>query len=460
LTVFNFERLEESIAALATPPGISALAVIRISGVHCLDLCRSILKPSASLSWSPAQVGLCRIFDNDGIELDKVLAVFYKSPYSFTGENSLEIFCHGSPYIYQKILKTLDQIGIKPAEPGEFTRRAFLNGKLDLTEAEGIHALVSSTSETQWYAAKSMIEGSLKDTIFDLRDNLVQAIAYLEAQIDFPEEDDVTLIHSKEIQQILSRVQSRITELIQSYDQGRVASQGIRIAFIGSPNVGKSTLLNTLLGYQRALVSSFSGTTRDYLEEPCLIDGFLYQLVDTAGIHNTDQILENEGIKKSLSFIQSADITLFLSSADSGDKEAEKIYELQRRHAPRKFIFVLTKHDLGVPKWADDRWVKISCHQEKNLSVLKQVLKQKTENLLESFQNRESFITTLRQKKSLEKALCNLKRLTALSQEQSTYTECFAFELQEAKHALEAIVGVVQHEEILDKIFHKFCIGK
>ncbi len=407
---------------------------------------------------------LMRVTTPEGQCLDEVMAVKFSGSKSFTGEDSGEIHCHGGPYIVQQILSLLFRIGFRPAKPGEFTERAFLNGKLDLTKAEGIKELVNAQSHQQWMAARHLASGKLRDVIDSLREVLLGALAYLEAQIDFPDEGDVGDLTLNDVKTRVQNLEHHIKQLLKTYQSGRVASEGLKIALFGEPNAGKSTLMNTLLGKERAIVTPIAGTTRDYLEESCLIEGRLVRLLDLAGIREAKDPIEAIGVAKARELAKSADLVLILASSEQFSspelvsKTEQQISAWLNELTPLRHLKLITKCDntpLHHPGWQP-----ISCLTGLGLSDFYSVLKQEVDHHVGSLSEEASFITTARQATALNDALAHCQAFQISTQANPSAVELHAFELYHCAKSLESIVGDVTNDEILGKVFSDFCIGK
>ncbi len=453
----------DTIAALSTAPGAGAVAIVRISGVNTLAIADKTLKTfqnqAVPLTGNhERKMQLCRfVMPGTGETIDELMAVFFKGPRSFTGEDSLELHCHGGGFIINRILEGLMTVGARPAEPGEFTKRAFLNGKMDLTKAEGIRELVEAQSHQQWLAARHLATGRLKQAIESLRRDIIGAMAFLEARIDFPDEGDTQSVEMQHVRQRVDGVRLAVQRLADSFDSGRVAREGLMVAIIGAPNMGKSTLMNTLLGKERAIVTPLAGTTRDYIEERCLIRGRLIRLVDTAGVRETTEVVEQIGVNASRRLAQEADLIIYLLAVDSTERQRGDIEALKNELGDKRSLTVVSKADLGVPPWAVSH-IAISCHSGQGLDNLEAAITACVDGYIGRIEN-ETFITSARHAGHIRDALAALDRFTE-SMDAGLYEECLAFELQGAVRALHSIVGEVGSEDILDRIFSEFCVGK
>ncbi len=449
----------QPIAALATGSGSAAVAVIRLSGQNCHQLLLPCLNWRGG--WQPRQLRLALVSDpRSGEHIDDAMVVLFVGPRSFTGEDSAEIHCHGGPYVVRRLLELLYRLGFRAAEPGEFTRRAFLNGKLDLTAAEGIKALVEAQSHQQWVAARHLTDGKLKAAIEDLRRILVEALAYLAAQIDFPDEGDTAHVDLEPVRQRVSEAAIAINGLIGSYDDGRVASQGLSVALFGAPNAGKSTLMNALLGRERAIVTPIAGTTRDYIEEACLIDGRLIRLIDMAGVRDATDPVEALGVEKARELAREADIVLFLAASDLAVSPEIQIANWISELNPKSYLQIATKSDLASPTWAiRTRWLSISCQATTGLDQLRKALADQVDRHIGNLAAEQAFVTSARQHHALRNALEGLQKFND-GDAAGAYVEMLAFELQESVKALRGIVGEIDTEDVLDKVFSQFCVGK
>lgn len=448
---------EQVIAALASGSGPGAVGVIRVTGEGCWQVLTRCIKGGSNSTVTPRQTLLRHFIDPSNDEtVDEVLVVFFKGPHSFTGQDTVEVFCHGGPYIIQRILGILYAIGARPAQPGEFTKRALLNGKLDVTSAEGLKELIECQSRQQWLAGRQLYQGKLRDQIDSLRKEIIGALSYLEAMIDFPDEGDTQHVQLEHVVNRVLRVHKLLADLNATFKSGKVASRGLMVALAGAPNAGKSTLLNHLLGKNRALVSDVAGTTRDYLEETCLIDGRLIRLVDTAGIRSTDDKIERDGIAMSRQMLSEADAVVALYAADSNDIEREPIKALVTS-LQRPVISLLTKSDLASPEWSKT-FLSISCRSGSGLDLLKNKLVELVDQATGSLEERP-FITSARQSSALSAAEVSLQKFQ-IAAASGVGHEMLAFELHEAIRALASVVGDITNDDVLDVIFKDFCIGK
>ena len=447
---------EQTIAALASGSGPGAVGVIRVSGHNAWQLISPCFS-SVGSTLKPRQALLRQLVDPRTKEvLDEVIVIFFKGPKSFTGQDTVEICCHGGPYIIQRILEVVYSLGVRPAQPGEFTKRALLNGKLDITSAEGLKELIECQSRQQWLAGRQLYQGKLRDEIDSLRKEVIGALAYLEAMIDFPDEGDTQHIQLDHVKKRVDAVLKLVENLSSTFSSGKVASRGLMVALVGAPNAGKSTLLNSLLGRRRAIVSEKAGTTRDYLEESCLLDGRLIRLVDTAGIRETDDVIEQDGVALSKYILSEADVVVVLQAADSGIDERAAI-DAMVKDMQKPVIAVISKNDLGSPAWAQGR-LPISCKTGSGLDALKKKLMQIVDQATGSLEERP-FITSSRQASALASAENSLKKFKLAAQSSAGH-EMLAFELLEAARALASIVGDISNDDVLDSIFKEFCIGK
>lgn len=455
----GLSRNEHPIMALSSGSGAGAVALIRVSGRRCLELLGSFIKVRSKNSFQHRFLYLADVIDPVSKEvIDEAMVVAFKGPHSYTGQDSLEIHCHGGAYIVQRVLRGMRGLGVRDAEPGEFTRRAFLNGKMDLTAAEGIRELVQAQSHQQWQAARQLVRGQLSQHIEELRYSLVKAMAYLEARIDFPDEGDTRDVELQQVKTMVDGVSAKIVQLKNSYSSGRVAMEGLRVAIVGAPNAGKSTLLNTLLRKDRAIVTDIAGTTRDYLEEGCLIKGRLVRLIDTAGIRETSDQVEKIGVSMAKKLAGEADIILGLFPSDGEERERLEVDALLKELSEEKIVRVLTKNDCGIPSWAGESFISISCIKTDGIESLEDELAKRVDHYVAPLAE-SAFIANERHFKAVSDALESLGKFSD-DFTAGIFEECLAFELQQAGRALSSIIGQVDSEDILDRVFSEFCVGK
>ncbi|MGI8951459.1 MAG: tRNA uridine-5-carboxymethylaminomethyl(34) synthesis GTPase MnmE [Chitinophagaceae bacterium] len=448
---------DDTIAALSTPPGISAISVIRISGNKAFEIVDQIFPSKNLLQQSSHSLHVGFLKYND-VFLDEVVVSLFKNPKSYTGEDLIEISCHGSPFIQQQILQTLIQCGARTATQGEFTQRAFLNGKLDLAQAEAVADLIASNSESAKKTALQQMRGGFSDDLKNIREQLLKFSALIELELDFSQED-VEFVNKTQLHKLLFDAKEKIDTLLQSFRLGNVIKNGVQVAIIGKPNSGKSTLLNTLLNEERAIVSEIAGTTRDTIEETMNINGILFKLIDTAGIreHTTD-VIENMGVERSLQKMRNANIILYLFDVNATtEKNLEEII-LQLNKENINYLLVGNKaDDLPNQSYLNEAVIYISAKEKKNIDLLKQVLFNaavKNESISD-----QTIITNARHVMALEKILQSLNDVIAGLKDQLP-GDLLSLDIKRCLYYLGEITGEITNEEQLDYIFSKFCIGK
>ena len=462
----------EPIAAIATPVGVGALAVVRMSGEGVFSITDRIFtkarSPETSLSESPGYTAhFGKLHDGDRM-IDEVIVLVFRSPDSFTTEDIVEITCHGGPVVTKHVLKLLLDNGCRLAEPGEFTRRAFLNGRIDLLQAEAIGEMIHARSESAYRTAVNQMKGGLSGKLNGLREQLLQSCALLELELDFSEED-VEFQSREELGGQVDMLQKEVEKLVESYQHGRLLSEGVATAIIGKPNAGKSTLLNALLGEERAIVSHMPGTTRDYIEECFIYDKTMFRLTDTAGLRDAVEEIENEGVRRSYEKIAEADLILYLM--DIGSEVFEEgmtvIQALREKHPETKLLIVANKIDsiedsVGrtevVAEKTGCRVLGISALKQEGLDALKAKMNAMVEGL-DKLHDASVLVTSMRHYEALRNAADALQNARELIDAQSE-TELIAFELRSALDYVGEITGKVVNEEVLNVIFGQFCIGK
>jgi tRNA modification GTPase len=438
----------DTIAAIATPAGTGAVALLRVSGKDALAVAQRVWRGG---SLEPRRAVLGSIMDEDGQPVDSVLATFFKGPASFTGEDTVEIACHGGVLVTQQVLAQLLRGGAQPAGPGEFTQRAWLNGKLDLTQAEAVMDVISAQTGMALRAAQRQLEGAIGRRVISLRDALLEVLAHVEAYIDFPEED-ISPDTGAVLLARIAEVQQGITGMLATADQGRILREGARTVLAGSPNAGKSSLLNALLGCERAIVSDVPGTTRDTIEEVINLRGIPLRLVDTAGLRESTDAIEREGVARSRRMVETADLVLEVVDASLPAGARVKLPE----ESSAKHLLILNKADLGVhPSWSGG--VQLSCLTGEGMEALTT----EVVNLLggaEGFTGMEATVNA-RHKACLTRAGAALSNAAA-QLNAGAAPEFMALDLREAMDALGEIAGRTDTEDLLGVIFSRFCIGK
>jgi len=445
---------KDTIVANATPLIPSAISIVRISGDRALEIGKKIFSLPEKIT--PRKVYFGKIFNHKGEVIDEGLFVYFQKPKSFTGEDLVEIYPHGSVPVVKSILEACFMYGARLARPGEFTERAFLNGKIDLLQAEAIADLINAKSERAAKIAVSILEGKLSKQINALREKLINLISLIEAEINFPE--DVEEIDSSLIISQLEEVKSQIDKLLASYKKGNLIKEGIKLAIVGRPNVGKSSLFNALVGYERAIVSEIQGTTRDFIEESLKIKDIPVILLDTAGLRDTEDKIEKIGIEKAQEKINEADIILFVIDASSGfTEEDKKIYD---KIKDKPHIIVVNKSDLNnKPIDFFEKYDNIVYTSVINNQGIKE-LEEKIITSLGIIEKEDDLFINLRQSTLLKQAKEKIEEIENHINYLINNKEILMIYIQEALNYLDEVVGAISTEDVLDNIFSKFCIGK
>ena len=455
--IFPHSMKRTTIAAIASPPGIGAVALLRLSGPEAFSVAGRVFRGRPQAQWENRRQHFGRIVAPDGNVVDEVLLTAFPGPGSFTGEDVVEIACHGGMIVTKRILELLLTAGAESAGPGEFSERAFLNGKMDLTRAEAIMALISARTELAMKAAGEQLSGRLGDEIERIRLDLIGLLAHLEAYIDFPEED-IDPDSSSELQAKAVGVLKTVEKLLATADQGRILREGIRTVICGAPNAGKSSLLNQLLGFNRAIVNDVAGTTRDTIEELINLRGIPLRLVDTAGLREGLEAVEREGIERSRAQIAGAELILLVIDSSSGTDAADEVEKLDlARHV--KVVRVLNKSDLPLhPDRAGDEGVRVSCLDESSIDALRDHLYERITSGT-TLGTGELVSINARHQHCLRRAREDLIRAIGLLAS-GLSPEFVAMDLRAALDAVGDVVGRTDVEEILGEIFSQFCIGK
>jgi tRNA modification GTPase len=462
----------DSIVALATPSGAGAIAVIRISGQEAITIghtvFRSIKNKDLRLQKTHT-LHLGHIVDG-AKTLDEVLVSIFKGPNSYTGENTIEISCHGSTYIQQQIIQLLLRNGCRMADAGEFTLRAFLNGKLDLSQAEAVADLISSDNEASHQIAMQQMRGGFSNEIAKLREELLNFASLIELELDFAEED-VEFADRTQFHELLNRIEFVLKRLIDSFAVGNVIKNGIPVAIVGEPNVGKSTLLNALLNEERAIVSEIAGTTRDTIEDELVIGGIGFRFIDTAGIRETVDVVESIGIKKTFEKIEQAQLVIYLMDSlkfqvSSSDFVIE-IEKIKNKYPLKQILIVANKIDQLTDEEISAIRQQLETLNLKQifLSAKEKLGVEELKNQLLSFvntgalRNNETIVTNTRHYDSLLKALDEIQKVK-FGLETNLSSDLMALDIKEALYQFGMITGQVTNDELLGNIFANFCIGK
>ncbi|MEO0416108.1 MAG: tRNA uridine-5-carboxymethylaminomethyl(34) synthesis GTPase MnmE [Verrucomicrobiota bacterium] len=448
---------QNTIAAIASPPGIGAVALIRMSGPDVLEIARQAFRPLPASPTKRYQY-FGKVFSKSGETIDEVLLTYFDSA-SFTGEPTVEIACHGGVVVTKCILDRLFELGAAPAQPGEFSQRAFFNGKIDLTQAEAIMDIISAQTELSVRAANQQLSGRLGDELQKMREDLIAAIAHVEAYIDFPEED-IDPDSENAIKGRIADVLGRLRSLLATADQGRILREGVLTVICGAPNAGKSSLLNRLLGFDRAIVSGTAGTTRDTIEESVNIEGIPLRMVDTAGLRESDDDIEQQGIERTRQQIDNAELVLQIVDA-SMPRSAAEIVEVPEQIPS---LLILNKVDLAVHSdWSSYNQsggvVEISCLDDRGIDSLRGEILERLTGSRGGFDRANLAAINARHQSCLKQAEPSLERAIEQVDEKAS-PEYIAFEIREGLDHIGQVIGKTDIEEILGEIFGTFCIGK
>lgn len=442
----------DTIAAISTAFGEGAIAVLRLSGPRAVEIADAVFRGKTPLRDSPPRTAQFGSIHDDDHKLDEVLATVFRTPASYTGEDLVEIGCHGGVLVTRRVLEALLRHGARAAEPGEFTQRAFINGKMDLTQAEAVMDLISAQTDLALRAANEQLEGRLGERIRALREALLEMLAHVEAYIDFPDED-IDPETGEALRRRIDEARSDVQKLLDTAAQGRVLREGVRTVIYGAPNVGKSSLLNRLLGYERAIVSARPGTTRDVIEEVINLRGIPLRLMDTAGVRESTDEIEREGIERTRRALERADLVLHVADAHQPDGSLQTLVK-----SPRT-VAVLNKIDLGENEaWRGVEAVRVSCETGAGFDDLADAIEARVFGGGAAHRDWTVAINA-RHQTCLERALGFLEAARNAF-DQNLSPEFIAEELRAALDAVGEVAGKADTEELLGVIFGRFCIGK
>ncbi|PWU13570.1 MAG: tRNA uridine-5-carboxymethylaminomethyl(34) synthesis GTPase MnmE [Chlamydiae bacterium] len=452
--MYTQHQIDQTIAAIATAPGEGGVAVIRVSGKQSVEIVAKVFS-GPIYSYPSHTVHLGKIVNAAQVIIDEVLVLIMRAPKSYTGEDIVEIHCHGGSLISRRVLETILEAGARAAGPGEFTFRAFMYGKIDLVQAEAVQNLIAAKNDLALHAAEQQLQGQLSSRILYFQKQLVDIAAMLEAWVDFPEED----LEFASIENVIARLEclrQQICYLAATFQEGKLLQLGPTLCLIGPPNAGKSSLMNVLLGKERAIVTSIAGTTRDTLEEELLIGNLHFRLIDTAGIRETKEIIEQEGIRRSKEAMQKADLVLLI--LDASLPLCPYANQLFSMVDTKKTLFVWNKSDIASAVHDRENSLLISAKNQTGIEELKQKISQMIwQKALPS--KEEVLITNIRHEKSLLNAAISLKRVID-GLHANLSPEFLAFDLKTCLQELGEIIGHDITEDILTAIFSKFCVGK
>ena len=460
---------QDTIAAISTGMTNSGIGIVRISGSEALEIADHVYKGKETITEVPTHtIHYGHVMDGDET-VDEVLVMVMRGPRTFTGEDTVEINCHGGTYVVSRVLETVLKAGARPAEPGEFTKRAFLNGKMDLSQAEAVIDVITSENEYALQSSISQLKGSVKNRIKEIREKIIYHTAFIETALDDPEHISVDG-YGEVLKEAAEEVIDQLKELIDSSDDGRIMKEGIQTVILGKPNAGKSSLLNILAGHDRAIVTDIEGTTRDVLEEQIRLQGLTLNIIDTAGIRQTDDIVEKMGVDKAKEYAKEADLIIYVVDASRNlDENDEKIFDLIY---DKRTVILLNKSDLdtvvkeemirerisqkGVQKQIPV--IAISAKEEQGIKELENTVKAMFLKGDLSF-NEEVYITNARQKNALVNARESMKKVI-FSIDAGMPEDFYSIDLMDAYESLGNITGESIGEDLVNEIFSKFCMGK
>ncbi|MDD3139785.1 MAG: tRNA uridine-5-carboxymethylaminomethyl(34) synthesis GTPase MnmE [Lachnospiraceae bacterium] len=469
--------INQTIAAVATAMTNSGIGIVRISGPESFDIIDKIYRKSKlnsnkkKLSSEQSHTIHYGYIVDEEETIDEVLILLMRGPRSFTGEDTVEIDCHGGVFVVNKILETVVKYGARPADPGEFTKRAFLNGRIDLSQAEAVIDVINAKNEYALKSSVNQLKGSVQEKISDIRKKIIYHTAFIETALDDPEHINMDG-YGEQLKITVDKLQNEIQELLMSSDNGRIIKEGIQTVIVGKPNAGKSSLLNALVGKERAIVTDIEGTTRDILEEHINLNGISLNVIDTAGIRDTEDKIEKIGVDKAKDYAKDADLIIYVVDAsrkfDENDdaifqmiKEKQTVILLNKSDLDTvitKQMIVELLHDSNHSELKNIQMIEISAKKEQGIRELEETLKQMFFKGNISF-NDEIFITNMRQKKALQDAYESLQKVNA-SIENNMPEDFYTIDLLDAYESLGNITGETIGEDLVNEIFSKFCMGK
>lgn len=459
-----------TIAAISTAMAESGIGIVRMSGEEAFAIADKIYKNKKGKRLSDQKTHTIHygFIEEEGKVIDEVLVMLMRGPHTFTGEDTVEIDCHGGIYVVKKILEACIRNGARPAQPGEFTKRAFLNGKMDLSQAEAVIDVIQSQNDYALKSSLKQLRGSVKEKISNLRNKIIYHTAFIESALDDPEHisiDGYGNVLKKETKEIIEEIET----LLKTADDGRIIREGINTVILGKPNAGKSSLLNVLLGEERAIVTEIAGTTRDILQETINLQGISLNIIDTAGIRNTDDKVEKIGVDKAKDYAKEADLIIYV--VDSSNDLDENDYEIMKFIQGKKSILLLNKSDLERKVTKEEikkickeynieniPVIEISAKEEKGIDRLEEIVKEMFYHGEISFNN-EIYITNIRHKTALERAKDSLMKVIE-SIENDMPEDFYSIDLMDAYETLGSITGEMVGEDLVNEIFSKFCMGK
>ena len=450
--------MKDTIAAISTALGVGAISIIRVSGNDAIKIANSITKRKILETVDSHTITYDHIMEDDKV-IDEVLISVMKAPRTFTCEDVVEINAHGGITTTNRILKVLLKNGCRLAEPGEFTKRAFLNGRIDLTQAEGIMDLINSKTEKARNLAINQLDGKVSNLIKDLRNDIIQILANIEVNIDYPEYEDIEELTNEKVKPMLNDLEKKMKKILNESENGKLVREGIKTSIIGKPNVGKSSLLNRLLNEEKAIVTDIEGTTRDIVEGTISIDGILLNMIDTAGIRETNDLVESIGVKKSMELIDKSDLVIYVLNNNDVITENEK--EILEKLKNKNYIVVVNKCDLESNLVLPEdivNIVKISALEDKGIDDLKDKIKEIYN--LENIETEDlTYLTNARSISLLEKAYDCLKEINN-GLELNMPIDMVEIDIKEMWSILGEIIGETYQDELIDQLFSQFCLGK